>query len=650
MSTKTFSTRARNAGMGIMAGVVLAGTIGTAAQAAEPWVKEYKNDAPGASTPLSSDLKREGFQGDIDSKTGIAFSNLSGTKIETEYGSLGSFWHKDAKTTLWCIQYAKPFVGVNGNATSNENTENAAITNYIITKYQGDNTPRNHAAIAYAVHQLNDPLTGSWKNADGTTETAKEMLQGVRESKELGDVAKSADNMIADAKANVGPYTATVTADESGKVTSDFKSKAGNSIAGFDVTYTLSDGAVFDANGNGVADQGESNVAHLKTGDKIPNVVSQDKSKDNKVSIKMDVTNAPAPSIRVWDGGPNVQTVMATGSTAAVTANDSFTVKGAQSYTPQVTTQTSNNFATPGSEISDKIKVTGNKDGQKLEVTSTLWYTTDKPTAGDQVPSTAKKVGEVKTEVTGNGEFTTPGVKVDKGGYYTWTESIPETKTPEGGITKAWQGKWGVSTETTVVGKVSTKASDDVTVGDKIHDTAIVEGNVPEGSTVDFTLYKISDKQLTDEEVDKQKDELSKQFTDNNIVWKSDKGVAVDKAGEYNSAEFTTKSGGTYSYVETLKDKDGKVISEGGKPVGKESVVVKPKQETPKKETPAQTPTTTPSKSTPSTPAPTVEKATANTGGFAEDNKADVAGAGALAGILTMLGLGFITRRKGMNN
>lgn len=666
--TAKFTSTAKKLGVGTMTGLVASTALMGAAHAAPgpTWVQEYKHDAPGQATPVPSYLA--GFQGDVDSKTGVAFANLNSDR-PVEYGSLGSFWNKDGKTTLWCIQYGMPFKGVSGENNRVLKNENGAITNYIITKYQNDNTPRNHAAIAYAVHLLNDPLDAQWETDQGKTQTSADFFEGVKNSKEMGDVAKKGEAMIADAKANIGPYTANVSIKYkdgiTGTLDSSFKSKAGNNITGFTQKLTLSDNAVFDVNGNGKADGDEKSTIELKTGDKIPNFVMKN-DKGGKVTVKMDVTDTPGLEVRVWDGGGNSQTVMAKGAPGGtISANDQADVKPTtpESFTPKVTTKTSHEFATPGTELKDTLTVTGNKDGQKLEATSTLWRVDEKPVEADKVPESAEKVGEVKTEVTGNGDFTTPGIKIDKTGYYVWTESIPETPITgdeNGGKTAAWQGKWGVASEVTHAGDVATKASDDVTVGENIHDTATVTGAVPEGATLDFVLYRISDKALTDEQVDDQAEELSKQFTDENIVWKSDTPVEVKGAGEYKSAEYKTDKDGTYSYVEVLKDKDGKVLKEGGKPVGKESVTVKPKEETPTP--PPTTPTPTPSQSTPpapqpstpapsqsttppapqpNTPAPTqsVEKGTANTGGNV-DGENNLAPAGLIGGLVTLLGLG----------
>ena len=585
------NTTTKRLGAGLLTALTLSSTVAGTANAADVWQQEYKNDVPGVATPIPDYLA--GGLTDINANTGIAFANVSmGNGLAWDYGSLGSFWNNEGDTTLWCIDYGTAFYGVGGDPTNVENTENAAITNYIITKYEGDRTPQNHAAIAYAVHMLNDPMTFGYNSVDGNYKTASDFFNNLINS-ELSSIAQRGNEMIEEARANMGPYTLETTINEDLSVTTVLRSAAGNEISGFNAVYTLEGAGVFDVNGDGVANDGDSNTVTAKTGEAVPNIV-RSVDEGGTVDLRVTVDNLPGDSIRVWDGGGLSQTMMAKGgASASVEATDSADVQPATPepnppteeeeppapnpdvFTPEVTTKTSHNWATPGTEIKDNISVTGNKDGQELTVTSTLWFSETKPELSDTVPADAVEVGSVETKVTGNGEFVTPGITVDKVGYYVWTESIPETPingAPEGSHTKAWQGKYGVSTEITPVGDVTTKASPDTVVGNEIYDTAIVTGEIPEGAYLKFDLYRISDEVLTDEEVEA--GDFTSQFTEENKVWSSTKETPVDGAGEYKSETFTPAKDGTYSYVETLYDKDGNVLKQGKKGAGSESVVI----------------------------------------------------------------------------
>lgn len=116
-------------------------------------------------------------------------------------------------------------------------------------------------------------------------------------------------------------------------------------------------------------------------------------------------------------------------------------------WTPQIATETSDFVAKKGESITDKLIVSGNRDGVKLPVESTLYGPfKDKPKLSDAVPANAPKVATVTTEVTGNGTFNTPSVKLPAEGYYTWVEQIKETDD-----TVPWKAKFGQTKETSLV-------------------------------------------------------------------------------------------------------------------------------------------------------------------------------------------------------
>lgn len=156
-------------------------------------------------------------------------------------------------------------------------------------------------------------------------------------------------------------------------------------------------------------------------------------------------------------------------------------------YAPQVSTKASEIDA--DGMIHDIITVTGNEPGKELNVVTDLTLTSAAPIKGgvDEAPTDAKTIGTVTTKITGNGEFTSPGVKVPwelveakqdkepaKPANLYFSEKIAATPT-----TKAWDGKELLPDETVSVGvpKVTTKAS--VIENGKVHDVIEVTGNVP---------------------------------------------------------------------------------------------------------------------------------------------------------------------------
>lgn len=591
-----------------------------AANAAPSGLTEYNNSKPG--TPV-------GNMGDQDGKAGYLFGDLTQDgaplfKSGGIQGTMGSYWHKDGKTTLWCVSYGIPQGGIGGPPTSTLRDSTAKEANYIINKYQGTVTPANHAAISLAIHKMRD---------DGTGPNGEVVLDSIEKSDQFKATNELAEKYISEAKKNSGPYTSSVAVTPEGKVTASLKSASGNDVTGFSATFKVSDNAVFDMNGNGKIDDGESSTFNGKIGDKIPNLLMKSAA-GGQFKVTMNVDNLPGDDVRYWNQAGS-QKMIAVGSSDKTSASAEATVEDTRVWSPKVTTKTSDAFAVPGKAISDTIEVAGNKDGNPLEVTSKLYYSQTPIKESDKVPAGAKEVGSVKTTVKGNGTFKTPEVKVGDGGYYVWVESIPATTIPTGGTTKAWNGKYGVASEITVVGNVATKASDDVEVGQKMFDTATVTGAVPEGSYLSFDLYRVSDKALTDDEVEAQKANLAKQFTKENLVWSSENKVEVKGPGEYKSAETTVKDAGTYSYVETLHDKEGKVLVKGGTPVGKESVIVKEKPVTP--------PPAPSGAAAPKTPAPQA----VHTGNEAENNSGILALiGGGLASIGALAAGGFGLKRK----
>lgn len=223
-----------------------------------------------------------------------------------------------------------------------------------------------------------------------------------------------------------------------------------------------------------------------------------------------------------------------------------------QKYTPQVTTKAS---VIEDGKVYDVITVTGNEPGRELTVTSDLTLTSEKSVEGgtDQAPADAKIVGTVTTKVTGNGEFKTPAVNVpwetivkekwdaDKPANLYFSEKIVATET-----TKAWDGKELLPNETVPVEKpsIKTKASANITVGEKAHDTGVVSGTVPSGDGITVTT-KV-DQFKADDSTDG-----SAQAVCINPSWTSPV-QSVTTAGEIVYPEHVIEHKGTYMYVEEL--------------------------------------------------------------------------------------------------
>lgn len=96
---------------------------------------------------------------------------------------------------------------------------------------------------------------------------------------------------------------------------------------------------------------------------------------------------------------------------------------------------------------------------------------------------------------------------------------------------------------------VTTKATQEAFVGDPISDTAIVDGDVPDGAYLVFRAYGPYPEQPTAD------DEMEAFFTSEQIP--------VDGPGEYESGTTTVDAPGLVFWVETLHSSDGQVLAEG---------------------------------------------------------------------------------------
>lgn len=170
-------------------------------------------------------------------------------------------------------------------------------------------------------------------------------------------------------------------------------------------------------------------------------------------------------------------------------------------WQPHVTTVTSQEIAEPGTALHDNIVVTGIPEGTSVDVVSTLLGPfKDRPALSSTLPQDAPRVGQVTTTVTWEQEGTTVStgsVVISESGYYVWVESIEASD-----VTTAWQSKFGVVEETTVIPwqpKITTKTSHVETEATlNLSDFLYVTGAKP-NSAVDVvsTLYGPFDEKPT---------------------------------------------------------------------------------------------------------------------------------------------------------
>ncbi|NKX94266.1 LPXTG cell wall anchor domain-containing protein [Sanguibacter hominis ATCC BAA-789] len=191
---------------------------------------------------------------------------------------------------------------------------------------------------------------------------------------------------------------------------------------------------------------------------------------DDNGTFVTDALTVPEGGYYVWH-----ETIAATEATELWSGR--FGVASETSYAPwqpRVTTETSHQVASPGQAITDRLTVTGARDGVELDVVSTLYgpFLT-RPDEGSAVPADAPIAGTVTTKVSKNGTYETAPVTITAHGFYVWHETIDATPYSE-----AWDGVFGLVDETTLIPwhpKVSTLTSDKVAQpGAQITDAILV--------------------------------------------------------------------------------------------------------------------------------------------------------------------------------
>lgn len=117
---------------------------------------------------------------------------------------------------------------------------------------------------------------------------------------------------------------------------------------------------------------------------------------------------------------------------------------------PVVVTNNSKNTLNPQDIVQDRLLVSGLPEDTQVAVVSTLYGPfSEKPVLQDTPPGDIPIVASVTTIVGNNGLHTTEAVQIPDaphGSWFTWSEVIAETDT-----TLAWQGKFGIDAETSVL-------------------------------------------------------------------------------------------------------------------------------------------------------------------------------------------------------
>jgi len=165
---------------------------------------------------------------------------------------------------------------------------------------------------------------------------------------------------------------------------------------------------------------------------------------------------------------------------------------------------------------------------------------------------------DAPVEVSAVGRYDSPSTTFTRYGTYLWVESL---LSHEGEVLH--RGVCGAAEETTLVapGEVATQAVARSEPGGDVHDTAMVSGVIPRGTTLIFEAFAqhgILDGPLCDA--------ATRVFTS--------APVAVVGAGRYESSSTRLTAPGTYYWVETLLDRNGEPLHVGVCGIASETTTV----------------------------------------------------------------------------
>lgn len=351
--------------------------------------------------------------------------------------------------------------------------------NYAIQKYQSD--PANHAALAYLAHELADPRFNVPWNGVGAP------YPDLRDSTDpqLPGVRAQAAAMLADARANSGPYSAQPKLSMSanargGTVTStELISAAGNKLSGFSAKAVLNGPAVWAGT--------NSQAVNLHAGDQLGFVATG----NGTVSVTLSI-DAPGVSATTYSV-PGFQNLLVAGGAQPVagTSNDTKLVFDFQ----PLATSTAGRFVEGGQPLVDVLHVntsTGTKDdwtfvngGNVPARFDVDWYYSPvKLPPTSQIPAAAVKVASGRGTATGPGDVTVTADKTaGKAGYYYPVARFSKAEQPaelQQYFRADWTAGFNDPNEETVQKyqpEVVTEAS--VLEKGKVYDVITVTGNEP---------------------------------------------------------------------------------------------------------------------------------------------------------------------------
>lgn len=208
-----------------------------------------------------------------------------------------------------------------------------------------------------------------------------------------------------------------------------------------------------------------------------------------------------------------------------------------------------------------------------LHFRGTLYHSETKPERQEHAPDHAEKIGEVIHTSSGETRFTSDPVPVPLNfdGYVTmqWCVLAADQHDEVRALIDDTCDEYGIADETAEIQTptITTIAQPTAQVGDPIRDTALVEGLVPNESTIEFTAYlkPVAGHKKYDDAWSERSDQAT--WTTEDIAALGDdrctaqpvattKRVVVSGPGTYLSPEVRAESSGTIYWVERLYSVD----------------------------------------------------------------------------------------------
>lgn len=510
------------------------------AQAASGTQPTYWGEQYGNVKEINSEWNDRPHGGERDAPSGQATTWI-GAVATQGYGNSAN----NPLDYTWCIQWSEDANGEQlrtPSSTSKISGQKAKVANIIAAKH-GDKK-NMHPEIALAMHDLFDTNSSDGRNGVNAWSFEKSNNNDATFKSILND----AQGWIKDAEKYAGEYT----------IQPEFSFGGSDAVPGS--VGTLENLSVMSGStnlGSGVNTVGTAIELTVELNGPIKFTSGNATKQTFEPGAKPEVEVTGAGEIyatvttNVALPAGTVTQLSFSGWQDRITQDKPVSIEGVAPamqvmYLPSVTTKTSDARAVPGTELTDHIEVSGVPEGEEVKVTSTLYYNGDeRPTQQPDIPDHAEPVGTVETVVTGSGDYETPGIVVEKPGYYTWVETIEGTD----GM-KPWTAEYGISEETSLVPwspKVTTQISEQrAEPGAEIYDTLfIIDNKDGKELTVESTLYGPFDHR------EEQGTELSEDAPIVGTVT-----TTVEGNGEFETEALEIEERGYYFWVETIDETD----------------------------------------------------------------------------------------------